>query len=253
VLTVSSVQVVAVPPLQTPEPASRFDVASIKVNNSPSSSQRISAAGNRFVATNVTVQDMLSEAFGKQPTDILNVPDWATSRRFDIQGVAAGTANWQQMLVMVQSLLAERFALSSHRELRDGPAFALVVDGRRPRMKEVAAESCTPPAAGCGGFRADPGKLTGRRVTPAQLARMLSGPRTGRLVLDRTGLNGFFDFELSWTPDVPNAGRDGVPPPDLLGPSIFTAVREQLGLRLAPISAPIEKLVIDRLTPPTPD
>jgi uncharacterized protein (TIGR03435 family) len=156
------------------------------------------------------------------------------------------------MQLMLQRLLEDRFGLTVHRETRSVPVFALkVVD--RSKLKAASSGDCVPPPRGiCGGFRAGPGKLTGRAVSMERLARFLSGPRTGRLVTDSTGLSGVFDLMLEWTPDsAPSPAGFDAAAPDPNGPPVFTALREQLGLTLESTTGPMEVIVVDSVHKPT--
>ena len=234
--------------------AVRFDVTSVKPNRSGTLAQRVTTPGpGRFVAINVTVEDLVAEAFRKQASQIVNLPPWTKSRRFDVQGTTDEAADWSRLMQMLQRLLADRFKVAAHGEVRDAPAYALVVDRNGPRFQPVPENSCTPGEGGCGGFSNAPGRVIGRRVTTAQLARILSGPRTGRVVTDRTGLSGYFSFELTWAPDPGSADVNAPPPIEPSAGSIFTAVRDQLGLRLEPATVPTDMLVIDRIAEPEPD
>jgi uncharacterized protein (TIGR03435 family) len=177
---------------------------------------------------------------------------------------------------MMQRMLADRFQLAVHTETRELPVYALTVarsNGRLGPNLRTAATDCEaligqmlkgaqgggpPPAAPQrpGGGPACGMRFDGRRVTAggtsmAALARSLAGP-VGRLVEDRTGLAGGFDFDFEFTVD-PAAAPPGapLPPPDANAPSIFTALEEQLGLKLEPTRAPVDVLVIDRAERPT--
>jgi uncharacterized protein (TIGR03435 family) len=198
-------------------------------------------------------------------------------------GGAAGPTN-----VMLQALLKERFKLTVHHETRELPIYALVVvrrDGRlgsrlRPTTVDCAAilaakfslpgranaAPSVPPApsqpgqAPLCGAAFGPGRLIAQGMTIARLGVNLSG-RVNRVVVDRTGLAGNFDLDLEWMPDQfqgpgPLGPLPGAQPPtstETSGPSIYTAVQEQLGLKLESTTGPVDVLVIDHLEPPTPD
>ncbi len=179
---------------------------------------------------------------------------------------------------MMRALLADRFKLAVHTESRELPIYALTLarrDGKTGSQLRPAAVDCVamfaargrggpppaPPQPGerppCG-MRLGPGNLSGGGVTMAQLSTTLS-QFVQRVVVDRTGLTGNFDIDLTWTPDQLPQGR-GEPPPgvqlppiDPNGPSIFTAVQEQLGLKLDSQRGPVDVLVIDRVEQPTED
>jgi uncharacterized protein (TIGR03435 family) len=160
------------------------------------------------------------------------------------------------MLEMLRTMLADRFKLVVHKEVKDSPVFALTLarrDGRLgPRMRRADAE-CAPPdsrpnaspqdARRCG-VKLGNGAMAGVGVTAARLASELSF--VGRQVIDRTSLEGAFDVDLEWTPESP-----GTAPSPETGASIFTAIQEQLGLRLEPSTAPLDVIVIDSADRPS--
>jgi uncharacterized protein (TIGR03435 family) len=181
---------------------------------------------------------------------------------------------------MLQSLLAERFQLVVHRESKELPIYTLVMarsDGKPGPQLHASATDCAalmsamrgrggpppaPPAPGermpCS-LRMFPGSLSGGASTIAQLTNVLAR-FVSRTVVDQTGLAGAFDFDLQWTPDQMPQGREERPPGapplpaiDPNGPSIFTAVQEQLGLKLESTKGPVDVLVIDRIEHPTED
>ena len=264
----------------------RFEVASVKPSKSGEPFARLVVLpGGRYDATNVPLRTIIRSAYQLQDFQLIGGPDWIGSERFDIAAKAEsdltprpleGTPDPMQM--MLRALLAERFNLKVHLEQRELPVYALRVasrDGKlgahlRPGAVDCAALMAAdharggPPVAPAkpGGqipctIQTGPGHLNGSSMRVSQLATILS-QSVQRVVVDRTGLAGYFDFDLTWTPeDIPQ----GSPPPgahplpfvDPNGPSIFAAVQEQLGLNLETERAPIEVLVIDRVEPPTPD
>lgn len=231
-----------------------FDVAAVKPNASADLRQSIvTEPGGRLVDRNVTFQDLIYQAYGLRfDGQLRGAPSWASRDRYDVDAKSGGDADPARMALMLQRLLEDRFGLAVHRETGSVPVFALkLVD--RAKLKTASTEDCVPPPRGiCGGFRAGPGKFTGRAVSMERLARFLSGPRTGRLVTDATGLSGVFDLMLEWTPDTtpPAVGFDAAVI-DPNGPSIFTALREQLGLTLESTTGPMEVIVIDKAHKPT--
>jgi len=269
-----------------------FEVASVKANKSVDNRIGIGfAPGGRFRATNVPLRELIAAAYGTpQPLPAFQIsggPKWIESERFDVVGKAPGDPQPgpdgppREMFTMLRNLLAERFQLVVHREAKEMPVYALVLarnDGKLGTQLRPAATDCAalmaavrarggppaPPAPGermpCG-MRMFPGNLSGGSSSMTQLSNVLAR-FVSRTVIDRTGLTGNYDIDLQWTPDqLPQALARGEVPPgapampaiDPNGPSIFTAVQEQLGLKLESTKAPVDVLVIDRVEQPTED
>ena len=268
-----------------------FEVASVKANKSGDNRIGIGfQPGGRFKATNVPLRELISAAYGTpQPLPAFQIsggPKWIESERFDIVAKAAGDPQPgpngapPEMFLMLRNLLAERFQLTVHRETKEVPIYTLVMaraDGKLGPQMHASATDCAalmsamrgrggpppaPPAPGermpCS-LRMFPGGLSGGASTIAQLTNVLAR-FVSRTVVDQTGLAGAFDFDLQWTPDQMPQGREERPPGapplpaiDPNGPSIFTAVQEQLGLKLESTKGPVDVLVIDRVEHPTED
>ncbi len=265
-----------------PDPATlpSFDVVSIRENRSGDQGQRTQRQPGRWVATNFALRPLLVFVFGLQPQQLVGGRDWIDSTRFDITAsmtndppvTAPGTVGPLQL--MVQRVLAERFKLAVHKELREMPSYALTLarsDGKLGRGIKPASIDCEavmngllksarlggpPPDAprmadgspACGTTLGPDGAFRAGGITMPLFAQRLSGP-AGRIVVDKTGLTGAFDLVVEFTPDPAAPG-----PPPLAGnnnPGIFTALEEQLGLKLQPQRGPIEVLVIDRVERPT--
>jgi uncharacterized protein (TIGR03435 family) len=255
-----------------------FEAASVKPNASGDWRKSLGPApGGRFLATNNTLRDLLPFAYGiPQVTAgfrIVGGPKWIDDDRFDITATVEGTWTPQQMSEMLRTLLADRFKLAAHRETRDLPTYALVAVPGASRLKRSAVdqaacdarraaiqrrEAVPPIPAGappvCGTGRSNPGTITAIGWSIEALTSALS-PFVNRVVVDRTGLSGLFDFELKWTPDtVPQLLPDAPPLNiDPNGPSIFTALQEQLGLRLESTRGLVDIVVIDSVQHPTGD
>ncbi len=275
--------------LHAQEAASAFEVASVKPNKS--GDQRIMFGiqpGGRFTATNAPVVELIRQAYNIQFSGQLEGgPEWMRSDRFDVLAKAPeGTGDLNRDLVssMLQSLLADRFSLRIRRDRREMDTYDLVVargDGTLGDRLTVSTADCAsrgrgagagargagpsgpppgPPAAGapppCGMFMGL-GRVSAGNVTMAEVARMLA-PRVNRIVEDKTGLTGRYQFELEFTPDqLPNTPPGGLPPgvepPPSDGPSLFTALQEQLGLKLESARGAVEVIVIEQLERPTED
>jgi uncharacterized protein (TIGR03435 family) len=271
---------------QTPAPAS-FEVATVKPNKSGEAFIRFGIQpGGRFTAQNVPLFELIRFAYSVQPFQIEGGPGWIRSDRFDVTAkaesdfgpVAPDKVGPLQM--MMQSLLAERFNLKVRRETKEAPIYALVLaraDGKLGPKLEVATVDCaalmrgrgagpggrgTPPPVlrpgekpECGVYML-PSGMSGGGVSIDQLAQMLS-TRVRRTVANKTGLTGNYGFTLEFTPDqMPPPGAQappGLPPIDPNGPSLFTALQEQLGLKLDSQRGPVETLVIESVSQPTAD
>jgi uncharacterized protein (TIGR03435 family) len=240
---------------QTPQPPLEFDVISVKPNMSGERGGSSRADPGRYVGVNVTLRRIIGLAY-RPVQEFVGGPSWINTDGFDIEAKADFTPNREQMLEMLRSLLADRFKLVVHRETRQMPVYALVLaraDGKTgPQLRR--AEPCAQDTR-CGGFSVGNGVLKGAGVTLTQLAAELPSATEGRYVIDRSGLTGLFDVNLRWNVDalgpgiIPGPIPDPIPGPD--APSVFAAIQEQLGLKLEPIIAPIDVIVIDRAERPT--
>jgi uncharacterized protein (TIGR03435 family) len=263
---------------QVPAPdtkPSAFEVASVKPHRSDDQRvMMVAQPGGRFTAMNIALRFLIRTAYRLQDDQISGGPTWLTSDRFDIVAKTEDGASPTQLPSMLQGLLADRFKLAAHHETKELPIYALVLarsDGtlgsqlRRNDCESAGSAPAAPDATQprrCGSISNGFGRLTIRAMPMAQILQFLS-PSVNRVVLDRTGLIGNFDLDLQWTPDVPQAPPGGRPPgePPLLngqivdpnGPSIFTALQEQLGLKLESTKGPVDVLVIDHVEQPTPD
>jgi bla regulator protein BlaR1 len=240
-------------PAQAPR---AFEVASIKPTNA--SDNRVAFTmqpGGRFNATNVTVKMLLQNAYGVRDFQISGGPGWIGSERFDItaklDGDVTGPLPPGALRPALQGLFEDRFQLKFHRETREMPVYALMLAKNGPKLQKAAGEKTPGPM-----LRMGRGQLTAKNADMRMIAEQLA-QQLGRSVVDKTGLSGEFDFELNWTPEAGSGGPFGpepgaAPPPvDSSGPSIFTALQEQLGLRLESQRGPVEILVIDRLERPS--
>lgn len=269
----------------------QFEVASVKPNSSGVMKEMIETQpGGRFTATNVTLRQLIRNAYRLQDFQITGGPAWLASDRFDIvakaeggnlddpfQAEKRGGATRAQM--MLRALLTERFKLEVHAESKELPIYTLALartDGTLGPQLRASSRNCDAseidraehagPAARpalptepppCG-MRTLPGTILAGGVRLGQFASTLSA-LLGRVVQDRTGLSGDFELTLRWTPDQIPQGFDrkasamGLTPIDPDGPSLPTALREQLGLKLDSQKGPVEIIVIDRAERPTPN
>ena len=256
-----------------------FEAASVKVNKSGDWRKGIGPApGGRFVATNSSLRELIGFAFGISQDSlsfrIVGGPTWIDDDRFDVVAKVDGTWTRQQMSEMLRALLVDRFKLAAHSETRDLPTYTLVVaSNRRLQLRHSAVDEAacqvrrtaiqrrepvppTPPGAipVCGTSRIGPGTITAIGSSIESLTSSLA-QFAGRAITNGTGLKGLYDFELNWTPEqMPRLPPDA-PPLDIdpNGPSLFTALQEQLGLKLESARDPVDVVVIDRVEHPTED
>jgi uncharacterized protein (TIGR03435 family) len=247
---------------QTSTGGAAFEVATIKPAVD-SKYSNINFNGQHFSAKNMPLRAVLQVAYDLNfESQIVNAPGWVESVRFDIDAKEdEATARKQAALPrdlaveayrpLIQALLADRFSLKVHHESREFPVLALVAakGGAKltPSNDAAAAEpDNAKPASSQSwqGLHNKNGAIEGRSVTLGMLASALGWrpEAAGRMVVDQTGLTGKYDFTLTWAPEgMPNAD----------GPSLFTALQEQLGLKLEPTKAPVDILVIDHVEMPS--
>ena len=165
-------------------------------------------------------------------------PDWLSTERFNIQATFPADTPPQQVRQMTATLLAARFKLALHRETRQLPIYVLMVAKSGPKIH----------AAGDGQARTSggPGRIEATRITTQKLADLLSNI-TGQQVVDETGLKGGFDFTLEWSPDETQKYRNDAPAVGASGPTIYSALQEQLGLKLEGRKGPVQILVVDHI------
>jgi uncharacterized protein (TIGR03435 family) len=239
-------------------------VASVKPNNAADArSFSEYLPGGRLTATAVTVAQLLRIAYRIQPYQLVGAPGWISTRRFDIAAKADDAPPPSQQ-ALLRALLEDRFTLAVHHETRELPVFALVLarkDGKLGPQLIRSAFDCvayragphSPPEPGrtpnCA-TRIGAGALSGKAISMEQLATSLA-PLVSRFTVNQTGLTGGFDVELTWTPDaVPsNATPDAAS--NSTGPSLLTALQEQLGLKFVSERGPVEVLVVDHLEEPS--
>lgn len=270
-------------PPTTSAPLPSFEVASIKPNRSGDLNRRImfQFLPGRLNATGITVKLLISMAYDVKEFQVSGGPGWIDSQRFDIDAKEEDSqAEEEHKLppekirehnqLMMQSLLADRFKLKVSHQTKELPVYALVVAKNGPKLKEAKPGDTYPngikgpDGVAHGGLfmmRAGGGEMTGLGIPLANLVMMLS-QQLGRNVLDQTGLKGNYDIHLKWTPDEPQTAMfsgpagakppgDNPAPPDSSGPSIFTALQEQLGLKLDSTKGPVEILVVDHIEQPS--
>jgi bla regulator protein blaR1 len=258
-------------------PLPAFEVVSIKPNKDGGMMSRLQMTPDGITVTGVPVHMLLREAFGLSPDRLVGGPGWMTSDRFDIDARVAPedvarlkALSGPQRFAMLIPVFEERFGLKFHHESRNLTQYILVVAKDGLKMKEATPgntypNGMAPPSGGSGAglMRMQPGEFTGQAVPIANLVRSLSLV-LGSTIVDQTGLAGKYDFDLKWTPEVGSgmpagpsdggaSGSGNPPAADNSGPSLFTALEEQLGLKLDAKKVPADVIVIDHLDQPSPN
>ena len=264
---------------QSPDaaPSYEYEVASIKPNKSGTNMIRFMFSPSGLSGTNVTLAMLIRSAYGIEENQISGGPSWLKSDHYDVDAkMDSATADAVHKLAedqrrlaiqhMLQALLADRFKLAVHHDSKELSIYALVVAKSGPKLQQAKPGDTYPngikgpDGVGRGGvMRMGRGQLTGQALPLSALARLLTD-QLGRTVVDKTGLTGNYDFTLQWTPDEsqgamfrgPDTGPQGsAPSADPSGPSLFTALQEQLGLKLESQKGPVETYVIDHAEKPS--
>lgn len=232
-----------------------FEVVSIKPHKPGDLSGMVSTPpGGRYTASNIGLRQIIQAAYVDYSfpvfgVEVTGLPEWAEKERYDVeaQPQPGFTPTKQQSMEMLQAMLEERFKLKIRRETRSAPIFALVVDKNGPKIKPAAGpRSCDArPVVGTKRYCANTGI--------EMLVIRLNSPNPGRTVVDRTGLTGPYDIDLQWAPDLltnegPLAPGAGI---ETGGPSLFTALPEQLGLRLVPETGQVDAFVVESVEKPS--
>ena len=226
-----------------------FEAASIKPSK-PGGRGRsmLTDPSGRFTAENATARELITFAYNVRAFQVSGGPGWIDADHYDIVAKPEAKAGRGQIYPMAQALLADRFKLNLHRETKDLPVYTLVIAKGGPKFKEAKPDADRP----MNGIQGGRGEMTGLGADMGLFARRLA-VLTGRTVVDRTGLTGKYDFKLQWTPDTSQGMRSPEEPPsdNTPGPSIFSAIQEQLGLKLEASKGPVEILVIDHIEKPS--
>ena len=255
---------------QTPASAGaplEFEVASVKVAAPDARGTMINIGNGMLTVKNATLRMLVAMCYNLRDFQISGGPGWIANDRFDIEaksGAMAAAPKPQSMTVeqrteferqskeRLRSLLAERFQLVAHTDTKEMPIYFLV-QAKGGSKLQPAKET----EGGNRGMRMQRGVLTGMSASVDMLANAMSDS-VGRPVIDKTGLTGKFDWKLEWTPDTgqlqpkaPGQNEEAAPATDLSGPSLFTALQEQLGLKLESQKGPAPILVVDKVEKPS--
>jgi len=251
--------IILVPAAQPQSPAAGpvFEVATIKpVLPETKASRFITMQGNnRFVAKYYTLKLMIAAAYDLSPKVISGGPAWVDDDHYDIQALTPGTdrPTHDEQMVMLRALLADRFKLTFHREAKEFSIYVLEVAKGGPKLKQSSAPPGDP-AQLISTVYPDHLHLPARNATMGDLASLLQRALLDRPVVDRTHLAGRYDFDLNWAPDQTQFGGELPPAPgNTPNPPFFTAIEQQLGLRIQATRGMVQALVIDRAEHPTPN
>jgi uncharacterized protein (TIGR03435 family) len=245
---------------QIPPPPSAFEVASVRLNKTGTrgNSMDFSKGGERFTATNMPLGALILVAYNITVRQ-LSGPCAFLSEKYDIAAKAEHAVSPDETLRMLQTLLVDRFKLVVRRETKEVPVYALTIAKGGPKLRQSDPPESANPApripSHAGGTEPRSGHLIFKNESMSDFAWALSRTAaTGdRVVVDNTGLKGNYDFELTFERDrAPAVGADvREPAAPLQGPSIFSALEEQLGLKLESKKAPVEFLIIDHVEKPS--
>jgi bla regulator protein blaR1 len=233
-------------------PMPSFDVATIRPSDPLNSHESISVLPGGTLNATTTTKTLIERAYGIRDFQLVGGPKWLDSVPYTIVAKSSTPVDprtlkpeqqnsfYEGQMLRIQSLLADRFHLKVHTTTKEMPVFALVVAKGGPKLH-------TPkPGEAHRLYSSGPGRLACYGASMSELADELPDDGVTRIVVDRTGLTGRYDFWINWTPDEISDGAPGNS-----GPSIFTAMQEQLGLKLVPTRGPAEVLVIDHIEPPS--
>lgn len=231
-------------PAASAQVRSEFDVASVKPNKLNDRLVTIDVGpGGLFNARGYTVKLLIQRAYGVMGWNISGGPGWLDNDRFDVSAKATvpGNLTEKQLQPMLRALLADRFKLKLHEAAKEIDGYALVVARSGPKVKPSAQTEEHPDT-----FRLNATGLTGQAISMPDFARYVGG-KLGLIVVDKTGLNGLYDTNAKWTVDTdePTGGAIAADPREALKSAVFTALQEQLGLKIAAQKITIQTLVID--------
>jgi uncharacterized protein (TIGR03435 family) len=233
-----------------------FEVATIKPSQPDRQGRAFLWRGDRFITFNTTLMALIGFAYNVQEKQVIGGETWMSSEKFDIEAKpdTPGNPSTEQLRVMVTKLLVDRFQLKFHHEKRELPAYVLTADKAGPKMtKEDSNPNGLP-----GLFFRNLGDLNVRNATMQDFVHLMQSAVLDRPVVDQTSLTDRWDFELKWTPDDSQFGGMGMRPPPPSDapdapPPLFTAIREQLGLKLESQKAQVDVMVIDHVERPSPN
>jgi uncharacterized protein (TIGR03435 family) len=244
------------PKRMAPDANPAFEVATIRPSDPAHPEQIITLKGAEVITTNQTVHALINLAYWIHPKQLTGGPAWTESDKFDVAGKpdAPGQPNVDQMKMMIQKLLADRFQLKFHLEKRDLPVYAITI--AKTGAKLITSQDDPKGIPGWGFGRSPSGTtITFRNAPLSQVTAVLQNSMD-KPVVDQSGLSGRYDFTVTFTPDPAQAALIGGPPPSAAdnpdaAPNLFTAFQQQLGLKLESTKAPVDVMVIDKVEKPS--
>jgi len=240
-------------PSMAPDADPTFEVATIK-RSQPDEQRAVMVVGTRLATRATSLVDLMMFAYGVHSLQIVDGPEWIGAEKFDVvvQPSLPGRPSTAQMRSIVQKLLADRFKLAFHHAQRELPVYRVITAKGGPKLTPATKEERENNTAALG---IGSGGMTVINASMSEFASLMQRyVRLDRPIVDHTGIAGKYDFKLSWTPDF--SQFDGNPPPgpaksDENAPSLYTAIQEQLGLKLEAAREPADVLVIDRVERPS--
>lgn len=230
-----------------------FEVATIKPSRPDAQGMGFRVQGRRFSTINTNLIALMTFAYGVHARQISGAPAWAESEKFDLTGQpdVEGQPNDRQWKLMLQKVLADRFGLTFHRGERELSVYAITAGKTGPKLTKSEADPNGLPGIGFRGL----GGMLARNANMPDLANLMQSTVLDRPVVDQSGIKGRYDFTLDWTPDEFQFGGLGVKPPapseNATLPDLFTAIQQQLGLKLEATKAQTEVLIIDKVEKPS--
>jgi len=233
-----------------------LEVATIKPSQPDRQGRAFLWRGSRFTTFNTTLMSLIGFAYDVQEKQVIGGPEWMNTEKFDIEGKpdTPGDPSTGQLRIMLKKLLADRFQLKFHEEKKELPAYVLTAGKTGPKMTKDDGNPNGLP----GLFFRNLGDLNVRNATMGDFVHLMQSAVLDRPVVDQTSLTGRWDFELKWTPDDSQFGGMGIRPPPPSDapdapPPLFTAIQEQLGLKLESQKAQVDAMVVDHVEHPSPN
>ncbi len=241
------------PPPMAKDATPSFEVATIKPSKPDQQGKAFGLRGRNVTTVNTSLSDLITMAYGLHARQISGGPGWFETDKYDIAGIPdkPGSPGSEQLKVMIQKLLADRFQLKFHKEKKELTVYAITVAKTGSKLTKSDANAGGNPSLFFRGL----GNLPAKNATVAEFAAVMQTAVLDRPVVDQTGLEGRFDFTLNWAPDENQFAGLGAKPPPVADndsrPNLFTAFQDQLGLKLESTKAQVDVLVIDHVDKPS--